>query len=121
MSQELGETTSEMMKVDDQAVQDILNERPSGHYWIIIHHKKTNHRLDTGEMVIMRHVKAYDQKPSPQVGMVILEVKDGDIIGHTISPHDAPIDWASVEKHAGLIDNPTVFNDHPISRSYIYN
>ena len=121
MAQELGETTNEMMKSDDQAVQDILNQRPTGHYWIVIHHKKTNRKMTTGEMVLMRHIKAYDVKPKPQVGMVILEVKDGDIVNHLISPHDAPIDWGAIEKHAGLVTTPTVFERHPISGSYVYN
>lgn len=121
MRQELGETTDEMMRADDQAVQDILNDRPTGHYWIVIHHKKTKSHLDTGELILMRHVKAYDQKPKPLVGMVILEVRDGEIVDHVISPHDAPIDWESIEKQTNGITNPTVFENHPISGSYIYN
>lgn len=121
MAQELGETTDEMMRTDDQEVQNILNDRPRGHYYIVIHHKQTKNYLDTGERIFMRHIKAYDTKPKPQVGMVILEVKDGDIIDHVISPHDAPVDWGSIENKAGLTTNPTVFEKHPISKSYIYN
>lgn len=121
MVQELGETTDEMLKADDLEVQKILNERPTGHYWIVIHHKKTNSRLDTGEQVLMRHIKAYDTKPRTLVGMVILEVKDGDIVDAIISPHDAPIDWGKIEAKAGLSDDPTVFEKHPISESYLYN
>lgn len=121
MRQELGETTEEMMKADDQAVQDILNDRPRGHYWIVIHHKNINRRLTTGEQIFMRVVKAYEMKPTPQVGMVILEVKDGEIIDHIISPHDAPIDWEQVNRYSGLESNPTVFEKHPISGSYVYN
>lgn len=121
MTQELGETTDGMMKSDDQAVQDILNSRPTGHYWIVIHHKKMNQRLSTGEMILMRHIKAYETKPFIQVGMIILEVQDGEVIDHVISPHDAPIDWASVEKHAGPKTDPAVFTKHPIARSYLYN
>lgn len=121
MVQELGETTQEMMRVDDQEVQNILNKRPAGHYWIVIHHRRTHTRLTTGEQVIIRLVKAYDIKPQPQVGMVILEVRDGQIIGHIISPHDAPINWAAIESKAGGEAKPTIFEKHPISGSYIYN
>ncbi len=120
MVQELGETTEEMMKADDQAVQDILNRRPKGHYWVVIHHRRTKQVLDSGEQVIIRLVKDYDTKPSPQVGMVILEVKDARIIDHVISPHDAPIDWNAIERHAGLEANPTVL-ESPIAGSYLYN
>ena len=121
MVQELGETTQEMMKADDQEVQNILNRRPSGHYWIVIHHRRIKQRLDSGEQIIMRVVKDYNTKPKPLVGMVILEVKDGTIISHVISPHDAPIDWDAIEKNAGLGTNPAVFEKHPISGSYLYN
>ena len=86
MTQTLGETTDEMMKADDQEIQKILNERPTGHYYIVIHHKPTKSRLTSGEKVIIRHIKAYDKKPMAQVGMVILEVKEGQITDHVISP-----------------------------------
>ncbi len=121
MVQELGETVEEMMKDDDQDVQDILNRRPKGHYWIVIHHRRTRQITTRGEQVIMRLIKDYDKKPKPQVGMVILEVKEGQIIDHVISPHDAPIDWGAIERNAGLETNPAVFEKHPISGSYIYN
>lgn len=121
MSQNLGETTDALMKNDDQMVQDILNRRPNGHYWIVIHHKKINKKMKTGEHVVMRHIKDYDKKPKPLVGMIILEVKDGEIIDHVISPHDAPIDYEAIEKHSGLIEHPNVFDKHPIGKSYVYN
>lgn len=120
MVQELGETTNEMMKADDQAVQDILNRRPKGHYFIVIHHRRTKQVMDTGEQVLMRLVKDYNTRPVPQVGMVILEVKEGDIIDHVISPHDAPIDWGVIERKVGLEANPTVLSS-PIAGSYFYN
>ena len=90
MVQELRETTDEMMKADDKAVQDILNRRPKGHYWIVIHHKPSKLRMKSGEQVLMRVVKDYDTKPKPLLGTIILEVKDGDVISHSINLHDMP-------------------------------
>lgn len=121
MGQELGETTDEMMKADDQAVQDILNRRPSGHYWIVIHHKPTKMRLDTGETVVMRLVKDYNTKPNNNLGTVILEVKDGDILSHSINLHDAPIDWGKIIPHVGLTDTPYVQHRTDITGAYVYN
>lgn len=121
MVQELGETTQEMMKTDDQAVQDILNERPTGHYWIVIHHKNSKMRMETGEQVLMRLVKAYDTKPTPLLGTIILEVKDGDVISHDINLHDAPIDWEAIEPHAGLTENPYVQQRPELNGSYVFN
>lgn len=121
MAQELGETAQEMMKADDKEVQEILNRRPNGHYWIVIAHKPSKFKLDTGERVIMRVCKDYDQKPRALVGTVVLEVKDGHIIDHQINLPDAPIDWERVEQKAGLIETPYVQQRPDIKDAYLYN
>lgn len=121
MVQELGETTNEMMKADDADVQEILNRRPKGHYYIVIHHKPTKMSMTTGEHVLMRVVKDYDKKPLPLVGTIILEVKDGDIIDTQINVHDAPINWGAVEEKAGLITDPYVQKRPDIGGAYLYN
>jgi len=121
MVQELGETTSEMMKADAQAVEDILNERPTGHYWIVIHHKSTKMRMKTGEQVLMRLVKAYDTEPKPLLGTVTLEVREGEIISHKINLHDAPINWKAIVPNAGFIANPYVQKRSDLKGSYVFN
>ena len=121
MKQELGETKQAMIADDEASIGEILNRRPTGNYWIVIHHKPTKMTLTTGEMVIMRLVKDYDTKPKPLLGTIILEVKDGEIINHEISPHDAPIEWGKVEKKAGLIDTTTGFENHRAAKAYVYN
>jgi len=122
MVQELGETSQEMMKADDQAVQDILNDRPNGHYWIVIHHRPTKLKLKSGEQVLTRVIKPYDTKPRPLLGTIILEVKDGDIIDTQINLHDMPIDWERLAPHLGTSDNPFVQEGRrDISGAYVYN
>lgn len=120
MVQELGETSQEMMKADDQAVQDILNRRPSSDYWIVIHHKRIKKKMDTGEEILMRLVKDYNTKPKPLVGTIILEVKAGEIVNSIISPHDAPIDWAAIGSNIGVETKPSII-ETPIAGSYLYN
>lgn len=122
MVQELGETVQEMMKADDQAVQDILNCRPKGHYWIVIHHKPTKMKMNTGEYVLIRLVKDYDKKPKPLLGTIILEVKNGEIISHTVNVHDIPINCEALAPHLGFEINPTVQKGRrDIAGSYVYN
>lgn len=122
MVQELGETAQEMMKADEEDVHDILNKRPKGHYWIVIHHRPTKMRMTTGEQALMRLVKAYDSKPKNLLGTIVLEVKDGDIINHEINLHDIPIDWERLEPHLGLIQNPYVQQGRrDIAGAYVYN
>jgi hypothetical protein len=119
--QELGETVQEMIKDDDQVVQDILNQNPRGHYWIVIHHKQTKQRLKSGEVIIRKLIKAYSTKPNTLLGTVILEVKDGEVIGHEINLHDAPIDWGSIIPLAGHSENPYVQHRPGLGRAFIYN
>lgn len=121
MVQELRETTDEMMKADDKAVQDILNRRPKGHYWIVIHHKPSKLRMKSGEQVLMRVVKDYDTKPKPLLGTIILEVKDGDVISHSINLHDMPIDWERLSPHLGFESEALVQKKPNLAGAYLYN
>tara|TARA_R110002126_G_C10295189_1_gene486463 strand:+ start:150 stop:524 length:375 start_codon:yes stop_codon:yes gene_type:complete len=122
MVQELGETVQEMMKADDQAVQDILNRRPSGHYWIVIHHRPAKSKMDTGEYVLIRLVKDYDTRPKPLLGTIILEVKNGDIISHKVNVHDMPIDENRLAPLLGLEQHASVHTGRrDIAGAYTYN
>ncbi len=121
MVQELGETAQEMMKADDQLVQDILNRRPTGHYWIVICHKPTKMKMDTGEYVLAHLVKDYDKEPKPMLGTVILEVKNADIVSHKVNVHDIPIDTERLAPHLGFEINPSVQKRPDIAGAYIYN
>ncbi len=122
MAQELRETVQEMMKADDKEVQDILNRRPSGHYWIVIHHRPTKMRMDTGEYVLARIVKDYDKKPKPMLGTVTLEVKNGEIVDHKINVHDMPIDMERLAPFLGSPEGAEVQKGRSdIAGAYVYN
>lgn len=122
MVQELGETAQEMMKADARAVEDILNKRPIGHYWIVIHHRPIKQRMDTGEHVLVRIVKAYDKKPQPLLGTIILEIKSGEIVDTQVNVHDMPIDMERVLPYIGDRISPLVQeNRRDIAGAYVYN
>ena len=121
MVQELRETSDEMMKADDKAVQDILNRRPTGHYWIVIHHKPAKLRMKSGEQVLMRLVKDYDKEPKPMLGTIILEVKNGEVIKHSINLHDMPIDWERLTPHLGHEQGALVQEKPELAGAYLYN
>jgi len=120
--QEIGETVQEMMKADDKAVTDILNRRPTGHYWIVIHHRPAKVKMDTGEYVLIRLVKDYDTRPKPLLGTIILEVNNGDIVSHQVNVHDMPIDNERLAPHLGFEINPVVQTGRrDIAGAYAYN
>ena len=122
MVQELGETAQEMMKADAKAVEDILNKRPTGHFWVVITHKPLKRKLDTGEHVLVRLVKAYDKKPQPLLGTIILEVMNGEIVDTQVNVHDMPIDMERVFPYVGDRISPLVQeNRRDIAGAYVYN
>lgn len=122
MAQELGETAQEMMRSDDTAVQDILNRRPRGHYWIVIHHRPAKIKMDTGEYVLIRHIKDYDKRPKPLLGTVILEIKQGEVVDHKINFHDIPVDMERLTPHLGSLAMPTIQEKRSdIAGAYVYN
>lgn len=122
MVQELGETAQEMMKADAKDVEDILNARPKGHFWVVIHHKPIKQRLDTGEHVLIRIVKAYDKKPKPLLGTIIHEVNNGEIIDTQVNVHDMPIDMERLYPYLGDRILPVVQgNRGDIAGAYVYN
>jgi len=119
--QELGETVEEMMKNDDKDVQRILNENPKGHFHIVIHHRPAKQILQSGEQVLVRICKKYDKKPRPLLGTIILEVKDGEIIGHQINPHDMPIDEDRLAPFLGREKTPVIQKGRfDIAGAYVY-
>ena len=120
MAQEIGETVEEMKKADARDVEKILNRRPTDHYWIVICHKPTKMRLDTGQQVIMRLVKDYNKKPEKLLGTLVLEVKNGEIIKEEIYPLDAPINWNKIDNFLGFEKNPGLIKDSNIAQSYLY-
>lgn len=122
MVQELGETVQEMMKADDKEVQEILNRRPTGHYWIVIHHRPTKMRMNTGEYVLVRLVKDYDTKPKALLGTITLEVKDGDIIDKQVNVHDMPIDFDRLAPYLGFEVAPAIQTGRAdVAGAYVYN
>lgn len=121
MAQELGETVQEMMKDDLKEIESIMSRRKSDHYWIVIHHKPTNNKLSSGELVIRKVIKDYDVQPRPLLGTIVLEVQNGRIINEEVNLHDAPIDWQTIERYAGWSENPLVQEKPEIAPAYIYN
>lgn len=121
MKQELGETVQAMMEDDLKAIQAELNKRPSGNYWILVHHKPIKDRLSTGHYIIRRVIKSYDIKPTKLIGTVVFEVKDGSVVGCDVNLHDAPLNWGLIEPIAGLSAMPLVQEKNPIAKEYFYN
>jgi hypothetical protein len=121
MVQQLRETSEAMIAEEEKQVERILNERPRGHYWIIIAHKPLKQRLNGGQFIIKKVVMVSEKKPEALLGTIVLEVNDGQIISHEISPLDAPIDYGRIEKHAGSTEYSQFIVNPRAASAYVYN
>jgi hypothetical protein len=121
MVQELRETSDALQNSDEKELEKILNANPKGRFWVVIAHKPIKQRLKSGEIVIKKVIKLYKVKPNALLGTIILEINDGQIVSHEISPLDAPIDYGRIEKHAGLVDYSSYIINPRASQAYIYN
>jgi hypothetical protein len=120
VKQELGETVQAMMEDDLKSIQEVLNQRPTGNYWILVHHKPTKDILSTGHRVIRRVIKVFNEEPPSLIGTFVFEVKDGNVVGCDVHLPDAPINWGLIEPIAGLSATPLV-QDKNIAKEYFYN
>lgn len=114
MTQETGETRDAIIETDEKIIQDIINANShrTDPYWIVLFAKGAKGSVD-GKPTLVKHIKAYPTKPSPQVGMIIGEVdnKKGDVTWQVNMPQ-APFDYEAlgkfgVEKTSGVITETT--------------
>ena len=75
MKQETGETRNAIMEDDEKLVQQIIDANQSRRdpYWIVIFAKPSKNVVD-GKPTLIKHIKAYPVRPTPQVGMITAEV-----------------------------------------------
>ncbi len=119
--QQLGETAEAMEAEDQKAIEAILNKRPTGNYWILLHYKSNELFMPSGERILNRAIKVYNTKPPELIGTIVHEVKNGEIVDTDVSLPDAPIDWESVLKHAGLEESMAVETNEKKAQAYLYN
>lgn len=75
MTQETGETRNAIIEADEKVIQDILDTNKSKRdlYWIVMFSKPSRSSVD-GKPTLIKHIKPYSVKPTPQVGMIVGEV-----------------------------------------------
>ena len=75
MKQETGETRDAIIEDDEKRIEQIvsLNIDRRDPYWIVLFAKPSRQSVD-GKPTLLKHIKHYFTKPTPQVGMVVGEV-----------------------------------------------
>lgn len=77
MKQETGETRDAIIDADNRTIQQIIdsNKEKKEPYWIVVFAKPAKVVVD-GKPTLIKHIKAYNTKPSAQVGMIVGEVNN---------------------------------------------
>lgn len=77
MTQETGETRDAILEDVNKHLEKIINANKERKklYWIVIYAKPLKHLVD-GKHALAQHIKAYDTKPSPKVGMITIEINN---------------------------------------------
>ena len=77
MAQETGETRNAIIEDDEKRIQDIVNANKgrTDPYWIVLFAKPSKVQVE-GKPTLIKVIKPYFTKPSPQVGMIVGEVNN---------------------------------------------
>ncbi len=121
MTQEIGETRDAIIEDDNKKLQEIIdaNKNRQEPYWIVLFAKRMKSNVD-GKPTLVKHIKAYGKKPSPQVGMITGEVnnKTGEIKWDINMPQ-VPIDYNAAAIIGGKPCDKVITETTSIPGAYI--
>jgi hypothetical protein len=99
MTQETGETRNAIIEDDNKRIQEIIsaNQALTDLYWIVVFAKPSKTAID-GHPTLMKHIKPYKVKPTPQVGMIVGEVDNSKgTITWDINMPQRPLDFDALQ------------------------
>lgn len=121
MVQETGETRDAIIEDDNKIIQKILdaNKGNKNPYWIVIFAKPSKQSVD-GKPTLIKHIKPYNTKPKPQVGVIVGEVDNvkGKIKWDVNMPQ-RPFDFDALIHLGGKACDEVVTETTSIANAYI--
>lgn len=121
MRQETGETRDAIIEDDNKRIADIVNanKHRKEPYWIVVFAKPFKQSVD-GKPTLVKHIKAYPKRPSPQVGMITGEVSNatGEIKWEVNMPQ-RPFDFAALQLYGAKPCNEVVVETTSIPGAYV--
>ena len=121
MVQETGETRDAIIEDDNKRIQDIIaaNKGLRNLYWIVVFAKpsKTSY---SGKPTLIKHIKPYNTKPAPQVGMIVGEVDNvKGTINWEVNMPQRPFDFDALQLVGAKPCNEVVVETTTIPGAYI--
>lgn len=95
MAQEIGETTTAIIKDDEDWIEETLcrHRERKNPYWLVIFVKPSKQSVE-GKPTLLKVRKAYFTKPTSQVGMIVGEVNNQKgVINWEINMPDRPFGY----------------------------
>jgi hypothetical protein len=121
MVQETGETRDAIIEDDNKRIQDIIdaNKDRRNPYWIVVFAKPSKTAVD-GKPTLLKHIKAYDIKPAPQVGMIVGTVDNtkGSVDWEVNMPQ-RPFDYDALQEFGAKPCDEVVVETTTIPGAYI--
>jgi len=121
MSQETGETRNAIIEDDNKKIQEIVsaNKNNTNPYWIVVFAKPSKTSVD-GKPTLIKHIKAYNTKPLPQVGMICGSVDNSKgIINWEVNMPQRPFDFDALQLLGAKPCNEVVVETTSIPGAYI--
>lgn len=121
MKQETGETRDAIIEADEKAIQDILdaNKNLTDPYWIVLFAKPAKVCVD-GKPTLMKHLKAYKQKPAPQVGMISAEVNNRKgTLKWDVNMPQCPFDFDALKAYGAESSDEVIVETTSIPQAYV--
>ena len=121
MSQETGETRNAIIEDDEKRIEQIVSANTDRRdpYWIVLFAKPSRQSVD-GKPTLLKHIKPYFTKPSPQVGMIVGEVNNekGNIKWDVNMPQ-RPFDFDALQTLGAESCNEVVVETTSIPGAYV--
>jgi len=121
MKQETGETRNAIIEDDEKVIQKIIdsNKTRKDLYWIVLFAKPFKQSVN-GKPTLIKHVKAYSTKPTPQVGMIVGEVNNAKgTIDWDVNMPQRPFDFDALHAFGAEECNELVVETTSIPRAYV--
>lgn len=121
MRQETGETRDAIIEDDEKRIQAIVdaNKNRRESYWIVLFAKPSKVSVD-GKPTLMKHIKPYFTKPSPQVGMIVGEVSNQTgAISWDVNMPQRPFDYDGLLAAGAQVCDELVVETTSIPGAYV--
>ena len=121
MTQETGETRDAIIEDDEKRINAILeaNKHRNEPYWIVLFAKPFKQQVD-GKPTLVKHIKAYADRPNPQVGCIYGKVDNAKgTIEWEVNMPQRPFDFNALQLLGGKPCDEVVVETSTIPHAYV--